>query len=166
MTNAHIGKASDSAELDRWVRLAVRYLAVCDRTCAQVRHYILRKGARQDQVEQVVARLSDLRYLDDRAFAERWVARRMADRPMGRERLKYELDIRGVEDSIAESTIGRAFETTDEEQLARSALDAAQRRGRCVTPIQAVSFLRRRGFGEGTIGRMMEQCIGNEGSVS
>lgn len=166
MKSEHIGNASNSAEPDRWVRLAVRYLAICDRTVAQVRNYVLRNGAPPDQIERVIARLSDLGYLDDRAYAERWITRRIADRPMGRERLRCELEAKGVEDAIAESTIRQAFQTANEDLLARSALDSAQRRGRCVTPRQVASFLRRRGFDDDTIGRMMEYCIGSEGSAS
>lgn len=148
------------------MRLAVRYLALCDRTSAQVRTYLHRKGVSPDQIERIIVRLSALRYLDDRAYAKRWVTRRIAARPMGRERLKTELDAKGVEDSIAESTIREAFQSADEDLLARSALDSVQRQGRCLTPMQAVRFLRRRGFGEDTIERMMEHRIGSEGSVS
>jgi len=148
------------------MRLAVRYLALCDRTNAQVRRYLHRKGASLDQIDRIVVRLSALGYLDDRAYAERWVTRRITDQPMGRARLKYELDARGIEESIAESTIRDAFQSADEALLARLALDLAQRRGRCLTPMQAARFLSRRGFDEETIRRMMEHRIGSEGSVS
>ena len=148
------------------MRLAVRYLAVRDRTSAQVRDYLQRKGALPDQSERIVARMSALGYLDDRAYAERWVTRLIADRPMGRERLKEELGARGVEHSLAESTIRKALQSVDEDRLARSALDSAQRRGRGLTRMQAAWFLRRRGFGEDTIERMMDDCNGNEESVS
>ena len=148
------------------MRLAVRYLAVRDRTNAQVRQYLRHKGAQPDQIEPIVARLYDLRYLDDRAYADRWIARSLADRPMGRERLKSELDARGVEASVAESAIREAFGKTDEDRLARQALDMMQRHGRRLTPMQAVRLLRQRGFDEETIGRMMNHCFGHEGSVS
>lgn len=147
------------------MRLAVRYLAVRDRTGAQVRQWLLRKGASSDQVEQTVSRLSDLRYLNDRAYAERWIASRLAGRPIGYERLRAELQAKGVDDSIAVETIREAFQATDEDMLARLALDSVQRRGRRLTAIQSVRFLRQRGFGEETISRMMGDRIGNEGSV-
>jgi len=148
------------------MRLAARFLALRDRTSAQVRDYLQRKGALPDQSERIVARLSALGYLDDRAYAERWVTRLIADRPMGRERLKEELGARGVEPSLADSTIREALRSVDEDQLARSALDSAQRRGHGVTPMQAARLLRRRGFGEETIERMMDDRNGNEESVS
>jgi regulatory protein len=166
MRNGRTGNEPDSPEPDRWMKLAVRYLAVRDRTSAQVRSYLRRKGALPDDVEPIVTRLCDLRYLDDRAFAERWISRRMGGRPMGRERLRSELEARGVEDSIAQAAIDEAFRKTGENQLARLALDLTQRRGRRLTPMQAVRLLRQRGFDEETIGDMMEHRIGNEGSVS
>lgn len=166
MRNGRTGKEFDLPESDQWMRLAVRYLAARDRTRAHVRLYLQRRGAPPDRIETIIARLMDLRYLDDRAYAERWVRRRMADRPMGRERLKFELDAKGVEASIAETAIGEAFGKTGEDRLACLALDLIQRHGRRLTPMQALRLLRQRGFDEETIGRMMNHRIGNEGSVS
>lgn len=145
------------------MHLAVRYLARRDRTAAQVERFLLRKGASPAQAEQIVARLSDLRYLDDRAYAERWITGRLASRPMGRERLKAELRAGGVADAAADGAIREALRGIDEETLARRALRAAQRLGRRLTPAQSVRLLRQRGFEEETIHRMVRGRVGCEG---
>jgi regulatory protein len=148
------------------MHLAVRYLAGRDRATAQVRQFLIRKGASPAQAKQIVARLSELHYLNDRAYAERWVANRLAGRPMGRARLKAELEAKGVADSVAEGTIREVFRGTDEETLARLALKDAQRSGRRLTPVQSARFLRLRGFDEETIGRMIGNRLGDEGCDS
>lgn len=138
-----------------WLHLAVRYLAGRDHTVAQVERFLRIKGASSVQAKQTIGRLSDLRYLNDRAYAERWIENRMARHPMGRQRLKAELQARGVAEAVAESAIRKAFREGDEESWARRLLQARMGQGRRLTAIQALRLLRQRGFGEETIERMM-----------
>jgi regulatory protein len=142
-------------EPDRWLHLAVRYLARWDRTVAQVDHFLRNKGASPNQVKQTIGRLSDLRYLDDRAYAQRWIEHRLARKPMGRERLKAELQTKGVAESLAERAIRDALRGVDEETLARLALKIKQRRGGQLAPIKATRLLRQWGFEEETVRRII-----------
>lgn len=147
------------------MQLGMRFLARQDRTVAQVEQYLESKGASPVQVRQTVRRLSDLRYLNDQAYARRWLDNRLASRPMGRERLKMELQARGIADALADQVIADAFRDIDEEALAYRALKTAQRRGRRLTRLQTARFLRQRGFSEETIDRMIEVSRGNEESL-
>ena len=107
---------------DEWFHRAVRYLARFDRTAAQVERFLTSKGAPAAQVKQVMTRLSAHRYLDDRAYAARWVESTLARRPMGRDRLKRELLARGLGESLADDAIIEGLQGLDEETLARRAL--------------------------------------------
>lgn len=135
--------------------LAIRYLARQDRTAAQVEQFLLRKGAAPAQTQQTIGRLSDLRYLNDGAYAERWIETCLARRPMGRERLEAELLFKGVPEAVAGRVIRTALRDLDEDTLARRALAVIRRAGRQLTPAQSVRLLRQRGFEEETIDRMM-----------
>jgi regulatory protein len=137
--------------------LAVRYLARWDRTVAQVEQFLLRQGAAPAQIQQTIGRLSDLRYLNDGAYAERWIETRLARRPMGRERLKAELLFKGVPEAVAGRSIRAALRDLDEDTLARRALADIRRRGKPLTPAQSVRLLRQRGFEEETIDRMIRR---------
>lgn len=148
---------------EQWLHLAVRYLARWDRTVSQVEQFLRSKGASTAQVKQTLNRLSDLRYLNDLAYAQRWVESRLTRKPMGRERLKAELLAKGVAESVAEKAMGEAFREVDEETLARQALKAAQRKGRRLTPLQAFRLLRQRGFGDELIHRMIPAGPETEG---
>jgi regulatory protein len=139
----------------RWLPLAVRYLARWDRTTAQVEQFLRARGASPARVKQIIGRLSDLRYLNDRAYAERWIESRLARRPMGRERLEAELLAKGVAESVAGQAIREALRDTDEETLARRVLSGVRRTGRRLTPLQCARLLRQRGFEEETIDRML-----------
>ena len=107
---------------DEWFHRAVRYLARFDRTAAQVERFLTSKGASPAQVKQVISRLSALRYLDDRAYAARWVETTLARRPMGRDRLKSELMAKGLGETLADDAIVDGLDGLDEETLARRAL--------------------------------------------
>ncbi|MBI3356706.1 MAG: RecX family transcriptional regulator [Nitrospirae bacterium] len=157
------GKRTGPSSSEPWLHLAVRYLSRWDRTATQVEQFLRGKGASPAQAQQTIGRLSALRYLDDHAYAERWVENRLARRPMGRERLKAELQARGIADSVADGAIRAALRGVDEVTLARRALKARQRRGQRLTPIQALRLLRQRGFEEETIDRMMGTRSGDEG---
>ncbi|MDF2459354.1 MAG: hypothetical protein K0S79_1770, partial [Nitrospira sp.] len=119
---------------DHWFQCAVRYLARFDRTAAQVERFLTRKGASSAQAKQILGRLSTLRYLDDRAYAARWIEATLARRPMAVERLKSELLARGLSESVAGEMIRKGMEEVDEEALARRAVFLQGRQGSRLLP--------------------------------
>ncbi|MCA1958329.1 MAG: recombination regulator RecX [Nitrospira sp.] len=169
MTSGRIGRSDHAVKPSlqkegKWLQLAIGYLAARDRTSLQVRHLLHQKGVSRTQIEQVVCRLFQLGYLNDRAYAERWIAGRLTRRPMGRERLKAELTEKGIDPATIEDLL---CNLPDERTLARSALDVLRRTGREMTPIQVVRRLRQRGFDEETIRCMMgENGLTHEGPGS
>ena len=131
-----------------YLDLAIRYLARTDRTAAQVERYVRDKGASRTQGRVVVRELERRGYLNDQAYATRWAETRLSRRPMGRERLKAELLLRGFEESVTERALRKAYQSVSEQELACQALEGRVRRTR---PLQWVRFLRQRGFDDDTI---------------
>ncbi len=142
------GVRRPAAAMPDHLDLALRYLARTDRTAAQVERYLEDKGASRSQVRVVIRELERRGYLNDQAFATRWAEARLLRRPMGRERLKAELLMRGFEASVTERALGKAFQSISEQELACQALEGRVRRTR---PLQWVRFLRQRGFDDDTI---------------
>jgi regulatory protein len=143
---------------DHWFQCAVRYLARFDRTAAQVERFLTRKGASSAQAKQILGRLSTLRYLDDRAYAARWIEATLARRPMAVERLKSELLARGLSESVAGEMIRKGMQEVDEEALARRAVFLQGRQGSRLLPQRVAGLLRRRGFAEDMIERIIRDC--------
>lgn len=146
--------------------IALRYLARRDRTTAQVEGFLRHKGAPPAHVREIITRLSQLQYLDDRAYAQRWLEARLARRPMGRARLEAELLAQGVADTLTGQAMREALRNLDEETLARRALTITRRTGRRLTPGQAMRLLRQRGFEEETVERIMGRYIEDKDSAS
>jgi regulatory protein len=136
---------------DSWFKSAVRYLSRFDRTTRQIEEFLRARGAPPVKIARTIRRLASLRYLDDSAYAERWIASRSARSPLGTARLRGELLRRGLPEDIVEN----ALRELDEETLARRTVGLKQRRGRSLSRQQMFRLLRQRGFEEDVISRIM-----------
>jgi SOS response regulatory protein OraA/RecX len=85
---------------------AARYLEARPRAEAEVRAKLLRLGYRTELVEDAVARLVELRYLDDDAFARSWVDSRDRTSPRGEHALRAELARKGVGRDVIDEVLG------------------------------------------------------------
>lgn len=147
---------------DDVLRLAVRFLAYRDRTTAQVEQFLTSRGVSSLQAKQAVRRLSDLRYLDDAAFARRHAEKRLASRPVGPEWLKAELQAKGIADRLADQVVAEVFRSIDEKSLAQRLVRKAQRPGHRLTPVQIGRLLHQRGFTEETIDHIIRIDMNKE----
>ena len=83
---------------------------------------------------------------------------------MAAERLKSELLARGLSEAVADEMISKGMEAVDEEALARRVVLLQSRQGRRFLPQRVAGLLRRRGFAEDTIERIIRDCTQTEGS--
>jgi regulatory protein len=106
--------------------------------------------AEETVVDRVIARLSEMGYLDDQQFAAGFASARLQARPLGRRRLSRDLARRQVSNEVAAEALDRAYEEQSEEELIDRAIDARLRvRGAPRTREEAkklFDFLLRRGF--------------------
>jgi regulatory protein len=109
-----------------------------------------RRGAPTDVAEAVVAELESRGYVNDRAFALTWAETGARDRSLGRQRLREELQARGIARPLVDAAITRAFVDTDELTQARVAASRRLTVLRRRAPDQAArrlhDYLRRRGY--------------------
>jgi regulatory protein len=114
----------------------------------EIRRALQQKGHAGETADAVVARLRDLHYLDDEAFAVTWVENRQRFRPRGGRLLRAELRQKGVDAETAEQAIADAG--GDEHALA---LAAGEKRAAGLEGVDYAEFgrkvggfLSRRGF--------------------
>lgn len=94
---------------------AARYLEARPRSIAEVRRRLTDGGYRSELVETVVARLIELGYLDDDAFARAWIESRDRAHPRGERALRAELRRKGVAAELADHVLAERREATDPE---------------------------------------------------
>ncbi len=85
---------------------AARFLEARPRSEAEVREKLIRLGYRPALVDDAVARLLAVGYLDDAAFARAWVGSRDRARPRGEQALRRELGQRGVDRALVDEVLG------------------------------------------------------------
>lgn len=85
---------------------------------------LVRLGYPEPVVQDVVARLIEMHYLDDDEFARAWVESRDRARPRGSKGLRRELTLKGVDRSVVESVLAAraAASDTDPDRSAAAAL--------------------------------------------
>src|SRR5580700_5277791 len=74
-------------------------------------------------IDAVVARLKDLRYLDDKRYATDFTRLRQENEKFGKRRVQQDLMQRGVHSDVVKATVEPAYEDVKEEALARQYLD-------------------------------------------
>lgn len=84
---------------------AARLLEARPRSVHELRHRLTTIGYRAALVDEVVVRMTDLRYLDDEAFARAWVESRDRARPRGEHALRRELQLKGVDRALVDEVL-------------------------------------------------------------
>jgi regulatory protein len=134
----------------------LRALSLLSRS-AQTRQGLTRKlrarGFSAAAVSHAITRVTELGYLDDRAFAESWVQARIAQRREGVKALTLGLMRRGVSRGIAEETASVACPPEAELESARNLADGLSTKA-------AIRLLTGRGFRSRTIAAVLRELKG------
>jgi regulatory protein len=96
---------------------ALKTLSMRAHSIGELRQKLAGRAARKDDVDVILARLKEHRYLDDRRYAEGFAAARLTNEGLGKSRVIGELRRRRVAPSLAGSTVEKVYEGVDEEAL-------------------------------------------------
>ena len=102
---------------------AMKYLAIKDRSVADMQTYLDGKDFGEADVDATVARLTELGLLNDARYAQRFVETRTASKPISRRRLYEQLKSHGIGDAEIEA----ALESFEDENEARNAKAVAEK---------------------------------------
>ncbi len=141
---------------------ALNYLAHKPRTETEVRRTLRREEIPSPVIEDVIARLYELEYLDDEAYAKDYVRNRFASKKYGPDRIRRELKERGIERHVAEEAVQALFADKDLMAVAR---EHAEKRWKRLADEEdprrrkqkLYRYLRRRGFTSGTISPILDE---------
>jgi regulatory protein len=155
---ADIAQLLKEDETKKAITAALNLLAYRPRAAGELRTKLRQKGYEPEAVDAAIARMQELRYLDDEAFADRWVASRQEGRPRSERMLKQELAQKGVDRDTIERAVeeagideyGDALALAQKKWPGMSSLDPAARTRRLS------GFLGRRGYNYDIIRRVSE----------
>jgi regulatory protein len=113
--------AHDAQILARATQQAYRLLTYRSQTSSELRDRLLQRGYTTTIIAEVLHQLASDGYIDDRRVASDWVRYRLQTKPMGRRRIAWELQRRGVPPELLEEVLGEVYSEFDEAILAEQA---------------------------------------------
>jgi regulatory protein len=135
--------------------LAVKALASRARSTAELRNYLTRRGANEEDIGSAIMRLREHGYINDERFAQAFVRSRIQNESQGAGRVRRDLAKKRVSREIAEQAVQGGYENVDERGLLREYL---RRKLRLASPPSKPSALAtlyqrllRAGFSSATI---------------
>jgi regulatory protein len=111
-------------------RRALALLAGAPHSTQSLRLKLIQRGFPEPAVQEALARLREMGYLDDRKFAESWLTSRLGRRPEGAVVLAAGLMKRGVDRETAEEAVRDFLSPQDEEESVRRAAEKLLQSGR------------------------------------
>jgi regulatory protein len=143
---------------------ALRYLSLRSRSAFEVGSYLKKKLFRAEHIESVISRLAEKGYINDYDFALSFIKSRMALKKYGRDIIRRDLYLKGIDRNIIDDTmeVSNANEV-DEEAL----LSLAQKKYNAVKDkknsyMKTAGFLKGRGFDYESIRKVLARVMGDD----
>jgi len=149
------------------IEAGIRFVSIHPRSEKDIRAYLLKKLRRyhnedESYIEQAFERLSELGYVDDKAYSQAFVASRNAHNQKGNTLLRLELRAKGIAPHIIDEVL-ESMTTGDEgtSEYTRAMQLVEKKKNVFNLPIlerkrKIFSYLSRRGFGSDTIRRVID----------
>ena len=149
----------------RTLQRAAKLLAAKPRSVAELRERLLEKEwTNEEAVDAALAKLKEYGYLDDERFAFGFASYRVRQKPVGRQRLARDLQMKKVPRETADEALNLVYAETPEEDLIARAIEKRIRlRGRPATRQETKSLfdhLLRLGFSYDIIIRKVREASG------
>jgi regulatory protein len=150
-TEADVRKATD---------IISRLLKFRPRSEGEIRKKLTEKNIPLSVVEPTVERFKNLRLIDDRQFAQGWVASRLK-KPLGINRVRQELREKHVEKTLIEESLKTAYGSHDEEAVVTELAKRRAEKYKNIAPPKLkrriYAYLQRRGFTTDTINQVIQK---------
>lgn len=140
------------------LKRALKFLAYCPRSEAEVRAKLKQAGFNANVVGATLERLRSLKLLDDERFAQSWTHSKAEDRGYGPLRIKRELKKRGISGAVVDQVIKEVFGRGEGKDRARLLLEKRYAHKDLSDPKilrRAVSCLQRRGYRDSVIAEVL-----------
>lgn len=102
------------AALGKAMQKAFRLLALRARSKMELCEKLREKGIAEPVLNKVMAKLADLKYLDDTSFAGQWARNLAVNKLYGNRRIELSLREKGIPDAVIDRTIEEAREELSE----------------------------------------------------
>ena len=147
LTEEDIRKLQQQDATETTYESALHYLSFRPRSEQEMRRYLLKRGAGDETIEQVLSRLRRAGLINDSEFVRFWVENREMHRPRGAWALRAELRQKGVGEEEIALALGDLDEEASALNAARQAANRLAHLGEELFRRRLLGYLQRRGFG-------------------
>ena len=157
VSSARIADLVKDSDLVRCLDAAYSFLSYRPRSEAEVKERLLRRGFEISQIEIVLKKLKEQKFLDDTAFAQFWKDNREAFRPRSRRLTGLELRKKGVAGEIIDGVIEQIDDVESAYQAALMKAKRLPKQDYEVFYRRLGDYLRRRGFDYAVINQTVKR---------
>jgi regulatory protein len=143
--------------LARCLNAAYRYLSYRPRSEAEIKDRLHRRGFEDSQIEIVINKLKEQKFLDDTAFAQFWKENRETFRPRSQRLTRLELRRKGVADAIIDEVTDGSDDLDSAYHAALSKAHRLPSQDYEVFRRRLGDYLKRRGFGYAVINQTVKR---------
>ena len=149
LTEPRLRSLKQASEDGKLFDRLLNWLARRPRSIWEVRDYLRRKEAPDDLADNFIAKLEELSYVDDQAFAEAWVRSRRVLKPISRRKLQSELYKKRVDSDIIDRVL--EDDETDDRQALRQLIEKKRHQSRYQDRQKLMAYCARQGYSYGDI---------------
>lgn len=142
-------KLKDDSVRDKARYQALGQLSRRQRSEWELRDYLKRKEYAPEIIQQVIEWLTEYGYVDDKKFADAWIANRRLLKATSARRLRQELKQKRVSDEVIDEAL--AEDETDENQVLRELVERKRKQTKYQDDLKLMQYLSRQGFDYGSI---------------
>jgi len=99
----------------RAINKALKYLSYRARSVKETKVYLTKKGYSEDIIDGVIKYLRERDYLNDLVYAKMWIEDRKERKLFGRNRIRSELILKGIDSNLIEEELAKLYLEEDEE---------------------------------------------------
>lgn len=129
---------------DKLLGAALRYAMLRPRSNWEMETYLRRKNVTPLLLQKILSKLSDLRLLDDAAFAKAWIDSRRLLKPVSHRRLVAELRAKRIPEEIAKQAL--EGDDTDERAVLKELVARKRKQTKYQDNTKLMQYLARQGF--------------------
>ncbi len=134
----------DESAYGKWYDKILNLLSFRLRSEWEVREYLKHKDCPTEITDKILNKLSNIGYVNDEQFAERWVENRRLMKPTSRRKLFQELKQKRIPNDIIERVLSEDKDATDEREVIAQLV--AKKSARYPDKTKLMQYLARQGY--------------------
>ena len=155
LTENELEELKDDSVRDKARYQALGQLSRRQRSEWELRDYLKRKEYSPEIIDQVMEQLTEYGYVDDKKFAEAWIANRRLLKATSARRLRQELRQKRVSDEVIDEAL--AEDETDELEVLKDVVERKRKQTKYKDDLKLMQYLVRQGFDYGSIKSALEE---------